>query len=346
MGNHRTALAVATLALGAAAVATPARAAEGVENFYHGKTIHFIVGFGAGGGSFDAYARLAARYMPDHIPGHPSVIVQNMPGAGSLNALNYVMHSAPRDGTVIGLVNPVIAVRARLQPKLVPHDPRKMSWIGSMTTDYYTCGFWTAKPVTLRDLETKHFVVGSTATNGGTFAGDKVFESVLHLDFKVVPGYAHMGELLHAAERGEVQGFCGVMKMTLKAQLWKQYKSGQLQIPVRANLNPDPELAGVPNAFDIIKNKADRQVLTLLAAPWYFGRPVMAPPDLPKDRLAALRAGFDAAMKDPALLKQAEKEHLDIRPLTGQQVDDEIKEIYDIPDAVIAHAKPMFGVTK
>jgi tripartite-type tricarboxylate transporter receptor subunit TctC len=329
--------------LAAAAFAPSARAADPVADFYRGKTVRIIVGFGVGDG-FDIYARLLTRFMASHIPGEPTVIVQNMPGAGSLVALNYVNNAAPRDGTVIGMVNPVVTVQHLLQPEVAKFDPLSLNWIGSMTSDYYNCGFWSDKPVTLADLQSKHFTVGSTATTGGTYAGDRVFEAVLHLDFKIVPGYTNLGELKAAAERGEVQGFCGVMAMTLKSSFWAIYQAKQLQIPVRATLSPDPDLPDVPNAFDLVKSEDDRQLLMLLAAPWYFGRPFVAPPDVPPQRLAALRAGFEATLADPALLAEAKNENLEIHPLGAAQITETIRKIEQVPPAVITRAKPMFGV--
>ncbi|HEY3920310.1 MAG TPA: hypothetical protein VGL83_21160 [Stellaceae bacterium] len=332
---------IALLLAGPAAM--PARAADPIADFYHGKTIRIIVGFGAGDG-FDLYARLLGQFMGAHIPGNPTILVQNMPGAGSLVALNYVSNAVPRDGTALGMVNPVVIVQHLLQPEVAKFDPLTMNWIGSMTTDYYTCGFWTDKPVTLADLEAKHFTVGSTATTGGTYAGDRVFEAVLHLDFKIVPGYTNLGELREASERGEVEGFCGVMAMTLKSTFWPTFVAKQLQIPVAATLAPDPDLPNIPNAFDLVKSDQDRQLLLLLAGPWYFGRPFMAPPDVPAARLAALRAAFDVSMADPALLAEATKEQMEIHPLTGTQIVDTIKKIDDVPPSVISRAKPMFGV--
>jgi tripartite-type tricarboxylate transporter receptor subunit TctC len=343
MRRKKTAWLAAIALLVAAAVAAPARAADPVADFYRGKTLRIIVGFGVGDG-FDIYARLLARFMAAHIPGEPTIIVQNMPGAGSLVALNYVNNAAPRDGTVLGMINPVTTVQHVLQPDIANFDPLKLNWIGSMTTDYYNCGFWTDQPVTLADLQSKHFTVGSTATTGGTYAGDRVFEAVLHLDFKIVPGYTNLGELRQAAERGEVQGFCGVMAMTLKSTFWSTYQAKQLQIPVRANLAPDPDMPDVPNAFALVKNEGDRQLLMLLAGPWYFGRPFMAPPAVPAARLEALRTAFKSALADPALLAEAKKENLEIHPLGVEQIVDTIKQIDKIPPAVIERAKPMFGV--
>ncbi len=333
-------LALLLSALGAARGA----AADSVGDFYRGKTIRFVIGFGAGDG-FDVYARLAARYMGAHIPGEPTIIVQNMPGAGSLTALNYVLNAAPHDGTVIGMVNPVTTTDPLFQPQIARYDAAALPWLGSITSDYINCGFWRKEPVTLHDLQTKPFVVGSTATNGGSYAGDMVFSNVLHLNFKVVPGYGNMGELTHAAEKGEVDGFCGVMAMTLKSALWGTYTNGNLQIAVRAMLQPDPEMPDVPNAFDLVHSDEERQLLMLMAGPWYYGRPMLAPPGLPPERLAALRAAFDATMRDPALLAEAKHLNMEIHPVSADEIVATIKKIYEAPKPVIERAKPLFGVS-
>ena len=137
------------------------------------------------------------------------------------------MNVAPRDGTVIGMVNPVATIQPLLQPDQFKFDPRQMDWLGSLATDYYTCGFWTADKVTLKDLQGPQVLVGSTAITGATYAGDMVFMSTLHLNFKVVPGYGDMAQLNHAAESGEVRGHCGVMATTLKSTLWPTYTDGR-----------------------------------------------------------------------------------------------------------------------
>jgi tripartite-type tricarboxylate transporter receptor subunit TctC len=338
----RTIFGGASLFLLLALAAAPA-AADDTADFFHGKTIRAVIGFGAGD-SFDLYARLIARHMGAHIPGEPTIVVQNMPGAGSLTALNYVINAAPKDGTVVGMINPTATIQPLLQPDIVRFDPRTIDWIGSPASDYYSCGFWSKDKVTLKDLQSRQFIVGSTATTGATYAGDMVFMSALHLNFKIVPGYGNMGELNHAAEKGEVEGHCGVMAMTIKSTLWPTYTAGQLQIAVRATLKPDPDLPDVPNAFDLVTSEEDRQVLLLLAGPWYYGRPMLAPPGLPKERLASLRAAFDATMKDPAFLSEAKELRVGIEPLTGEQIAETIRKIYEIPNAVIERARPMFGV--
>lgn len=310
--------------------------------FYKGKTIRLIVGSGAGD-SFDLYGRLVSRHLANHIPGKPTTVVQNMQGAGSLNALNYLMNVAPRDGTVLGLVIPVSTIQPLLQPAVAKFDARTINWLGSIATDYYTCGFWTDKPVTVSDLQSREFVVGSTAVAGATYAGTRVFAQALALKLRLVPGYGTMNELNHAAEKGEVQGHCGLMATTLKTNLWGPYQEGHLQIALRASLGDDPSLAGVPNAFDLVTSDEDRQMLLLLAGPWYYGRPLAAPPGLPSERLQTLRKAFDEMVRDPAFLADAKELRAVVEPLSAAQVTETIGRIYAIPPAVIARARPLFG---
>jgi hypothetical protein len=225
---------VLALLVGAGSVA-PA-AADAVEDFYRGKQIQLVIGFGVGNG-FDTYARVLARHMGRHIPGQPSIIVQNMPGAGSLKALNYLLTVAPKDGSAIGLINPTATTDPMFYPKRASYDPRSFAWIGSMTSDTTTCGFWTREPVSVDTLRNKEFIVGGTALTSGTIRANRVLASVLGLKFRIVSGYSDLGHLTLASEKGEVQGYCGVMVSTLKVTLWDRYKSGAIQIPLQAAIS-------------------------------------------------------------------------------------------------------------
>jgi hypothetical protein len=328
-------------------ISNPLRAqisgADGEADFFRGKSIKLIVGSGAGD-SFDFYGRLVSRHLGKDIPGQPTIIVQNMQGAGSLNALNYLMNVAPRDGTALGLFIPVSTIQPLLQPQGARFDPRVINWLGSIATDYYTCGFWTPDKLDVKDLQTREYVVGSTAVAGATYAGTRVFISALGLKLKLVPGYGSMNELNHAAEKGEVSGHCGLMATTLKTNLWPAFTSGQLKIVLRASLNEDATLPGVPNAFDLVKSEEDRQVLLLLAGPWFYGRPIAAPPGLPAGRLKALRSAFEAMVSDEAFLAEARALNAVVAPLSADKVAETIAEIYKIPESVIARARPLFGV--
>jgi tripartite-type tricarboxylate transporter receptor subunit TctC len=311
--------------------------------FYKGKSIRLIVGSGAGD-SFDLYGRLISRHLGDHIPGKPTIVVQNMQGAGSLNALNYLMNVAPRDGATLALVIPVSTIQPLLQPAIAKFDARNINWLGSVATDYYTCGFWTKDKLSVSDLQSREFVVGSTAVAGATYAGTRVFANALDLKLRLVSGYGTMNELNHAAEKGEVEGHCGLMATTLKTNLWDQFQKGQLQIVLRASLSEDPALPDIPNAFNLVKSDEDRQVLLLLAGPWYYGRPLAAPPGLAPGRLQTLRDAFEAMVRDPAFLADAKELRALVDPLTAAQVAETIGKIYAIPPEVVTRARPLFGV--
>jgi hypothetical protein len=239
---------------------------------------------------------------------------------------------------------PVSTIQPLLKPAVARFDPRTINWLGSVATDYYTCGFWTHDAISLKDLQAREYVVGSTAVAGATYAGTRVLAHALNLKLKLVPGYGTMAELNHAAEKGEVKGHCGLMATSLKTTLWQPYKDGDIKIVLRAGLTDDPMLPNVPNAFDIVKSEEDRQVLLLLAGPWYYGRPVAAPPDVPAHRLKALRDAFSAMLADPDFLAEAKELRAEVAPLTAAQVTKTISDIYKIPEDVIARARPLFGV--
>lgn len=328
------------LALGAAGAAADEEA-----DFYRGKSIRVVVGGGAGD-SFDLYARLVSRHIGGHLPGKPTIVVQNMPGAGSLTAFGYVLNAAPRDGTVIGMINPVVTIQPLLQPDVVKIDPRAIDWLGSLAGDHYTCGFWGPERLTLDDLRSRETVVGSPATTSATYAGNQVFMRTLGLKLRIVLGYGSMNQLNLAAEKGEVRGHCGVMATSIKSSLFPFYSSGRLKIAVQAALRPGSALDGVPNAFDLVTREEDRQTLLLLAGPWTYGRPLFAPQGLPPARLANLRAAFEAMVRDAVFLKEASDVRADIEPLTGAEVVREIRRIHEIPAAVLERARPMFGIEK
>lgn len=320
-----------------------AQAVDPEAEFYKNKSIKLIVG-SATGDSFDLYGRLISRHLGKQIPGQPSIVVQNMQGAGSLNALNYLMNVAPRDGTALGLLIPVATVQPLLQPQVARFDPRLINWLGSIANDYFTCGFWTSDKLEVKDLAAREHVVGSTAISGATYAATRVFSSALGLKLKLVPGYGSMNELNHAAEKGEVSGHCGLMATTLKTNLWQTFKAGQLQIVLRAGLSDDPSLPSIPNAFDLVKSEEDRQVLLLLAGPWHYGRPLAAPPGVPPARLKALRSAFEAMVRDDSFLADAKQLNAVVAPLSADKLAETIDEIYKIPEGVIVRARPVFGI--
>lgn len=328
------------LSLGAA----PASAADDVAAFFHGKQVQLIIGFGPGVG-FDTYARLAAQHMPKFIPGQPNVIVQNMPGAGSLRALNYGVNAAAKDGTVLVMPNPVAVTVPLLYPDRAKFDAQRFSWIGSMNSEVSTCGFWSKNVSSLQDLTDpkREIIVGATGASGGSATDAKTLQKVLGFSFRIVTGYPAMPELQLAAQNGEVEGFCGLQVSVLKAQLWDQYKSGVLKVLIQIGVQRHGELPNVANAFDLAKSPEDRQFLLLTQGPWAFGRPILAPPGVPADRVAAIRKAFDQMMRDPTFLADAEKLRLEMQPMSASRVAELVAEIYKAPLPVIERAKQLLG---
>jgi hypothetical protein len=278
------------------------------------------------------------------IPGNPTFVVQNMPGVGSQKALNYLQTLAPKDGTAFGLVNPTATTDPLFYPGQASYDPTALEWVGSMSSDTTTCGFWTREPVTLETLRSREFVVGGTAVTSGTMRANRVLGSVLGLRFKYVSGYRTLGDLTLAAEKGEVQGYCGVMVSTLKVNWWDRYQGGGIQIPVQAAMEKDPDLpASVPNALDLVGSEADRQLLRLFVGPWYYGRPFVSAPNVPRERLAALRTAFAATLRDKDFLEEAGRIKLNVRPVGGLEIAATIRKLYETPKDVIERARPIMG---
>jgi tripartite-type tricarboxylate transporter receptor subunit TctC len=321
-----------------------AAAADDVAGFFQGKQVQLIIGFGPGVG-FDTYARLAAQHLTKFIPGQPNVIVQNMPGAGSLRALNYGVNAAAKDGTVLVMPNPVAVTVPLLYPDRAKFDAQRFSWIGSMNSEVSTCGFWSKNVGSLADLmdPKRETIVGATGASGGSATDAKTLQKILGFSFRIVTGYPAMPELQLAAQNGEVEGFCGLQVSVLKAQLWDQYKSRTLKVPIQIGVERHADLPDVANAFDLAKSPEDKQFLLLTQGPWAFGRPILAPPGVPTDRVAAIRKAFEQMMRDPAFLADAERLKLEMRPMSADRVAELVAEIYKAPATVIERAKQLLG---
>jgi tripartite-type tricarboxylate transporter receptor subunit TctC len=315
-------------------VVRPGSATTAVADFYRGKTIRVIVGYPPPS-TFDTYARLLTRHMPRYVPGSPGMIVQSMPGAGSLNATSYVAAAAPRDGTVLGAPNPVNTTEPLLSPERTRFDSRAFQWLGSMNSEISTCGFWNNSAATIDDFLTKELTVGATGPASGTTVDVRTLQNIFGYKFKVITGYQGLTQLSLASERGELDGHCGITVTTLKANLWEQFRKGVVKIPIQMGLTKHPDLPTVPNAFDLAEKEEDRQVLAFIFGPWLYGRGVTAPPGIPPERLAALREAFHATMRDPAFLIEAEKSGLEIQPLGPEKISAQIELIYKTPVPVI-----------
>jgi tripartite-type tricarboxylate transporter receptor subunit TctC len=326
-------------ALGAlAALAVVGFAPASAEDFYKGRTINLIVGNTAGGG-YDANTRLLARHLGRHIPGNPDIVVQNLPGAASLTSVQYVDASAPKDGTAIVDFNFGLITESKMNPTKIKVDFTKFAWIGSISQDLSVCFVW--RPVgikTLADAQKypKELHFGLTAVGSSSDVNAHITKNIFKVPIHQVSGYPGSAEQKLAIERGELDGACGA---------WSSTPPDWVRNDSIVNLLKFAPVSGVdlptdvPFAADIAPSKSDADVINLLTAPTQVGRPFIASLQVPADRIEILRRGFDATMKDPAFVADAEKQRLPVSPKSGEACLQAIKDIYALPDAVVAAAK-------
>jgi tripartite-type tricarboxylate transporter receptor subunit TctC len=319
-------------------VASGAEAA-GVEEFYKNRTVTVLVGFPTGNGA-DSYARLIARFIGKHIPGNPNVIVQNMPGSGSLAMTNYLYSVAPKDGSAFGIFNRNVPLEPLLGNKSARFDPRKFTWIGSTNAEPSLCVAWHTSPVkTWTDAQTREFVVAATGINANSGLVPTVLNRVLGTKIKTIMGYPGGNEMNLALERGEVEGRCGWSRSSLMATKPDWAADKKLTFLLQAGLQKSPAMPEVPLALDHVKAERDRQLLKLAVAWDEMAWPFAAPPDVPEDREQALRAAFAAVLQDAELLAQAEKEKLDVSLVSAETIERLLDEIYATPEDIIAEMR-------
>jgi tripartite-type tricarboxylate transporter receptor subunit TctC len=323
-----------------------AAAATDVGDFYKGKQIRLVIGLGAGE-AYDVYARLLARHIPRHIPGNPTIIPQNQPGAGSLNAINSLYNTAARDGTVIGTGHRFVPMMPLLNIEGAKFDPLKFSYIGSMNREIGICiAMKTAGIRTIEDMKAREFVVGTTGAGAELTNFTATLKSMLGVKLRVITGYRTSLDINAAMERGELQGRCGVSYGSLKTTRPQWVANKEVDIQIQLGLTKEKELPDVPLLTELVPNPQDRQALELMLAPTEMGRPFMGPPELPPERLAALRAAFDASMKDAAFLEDAGKLRLDVAPLTGAEMEALVKRLYKAPAPVVERARALVHATE
>ena len=321
-----------------AALAAPAGIAEadGVADFYKGRSVSIIIGYSVGGG-YDAYARLLARYIGRHIPGEPSIVPQQMTGAGSLRAANYIFSVAPKDGSVLGTFSRSTGIAPLLGQ--AEFDSRKFTWLGSMTDDDTTCVTWKTSPIkTWNDFLSKPSKLGGLGADADPDIWALLYKNVFGAKIQLVSGYPGTNDVVLAMERGEVDGLCGLSWSTIKTRHTEWLTSHSVNIIVQAALKKEPEIAAVPLATDLVSNPEQLQIIRLLLASQAMARPFAAPPELPAGRKAALIAAFDATMRDADFLAEAQKLSFEIHPVSAATVEGLLAEVYATPKDVLARA--------
>lgn len=330
-----------TLSLGLAAVAlafTAPADAQSPADFYKGKTIDLYVGYSAGGG-YDVYGRILARHMGKHIPGNPNIVPRNMEGAGSLKLANWLYAVAPKDGTAFGIIGRGTGFDPLLGRPGARFDAEKFNWLGSMNNEVSVCVTWHTTGITkIEDLFGKELTVGGTSASADTDQFPRITNGVLGTKFKVITGYPGGNDVGLAMERGEVQGRCGWSWSSVKStnQVWLDQK--KINILVQLALDKHPELPNVPLITDLAKNDEQRKILRIIFARQVMGRPFLAPPNVPKDRVAILRKALLDTMSDKEFIADAEKLQLEINPVSGEDVQKLVDEAYDTPKEIAQKA--------
>ena len=313
-----------------------AAAAAGVDDFYKGRNLQLVIGYSVGGG-YDAYARLVARHVGKHIPGNPSIIPQQMPGAGSLTSARYIYSVAPKDGSVFGTFSRSMGISPLIDK--ADFDSRKFSWLGSVTDDNTICVSSKASPIrNWDDFINRPSKFGGEGAGADPDIWTLLYKNVFGAKVQLITGYPGTNDTVLAMDRGEIDGLCGVSWSTIKTRHPQWLADHSVNLIVQAALKKEPEIAAVPLASDLASNPEQLQILKLLLVSQEMARPFAAPPEIPADRKAALIAAFNATMKDADFLAEAAKLDFDVRPVDASTIDALLTEVYQTPKDVLAKA--------
>jgi len=320
-----------------ALVPAPA-SAQAPAPFYRGKQINMLIASGAGGG-YDTYARALARHMTKHIPGNPVIVPRNLPGAGGLIAANTLYNATAADGLTFAALTNGAAMDPLFGERAARFDAQKLNWIGSIGKLDNICITWQGSPLTRIDqAKAKEVAVSASGAGGNSSIMPKILNQFLGTKFKVIGGYTEGSGTTLALERGEVDGVCGLSYSTLKTMHPDWFRDRKVNILVQIGLQKQRDLPDVPNALDLIANADDKRVLELILIRQEMGRPFATPPGVAADRVAILRAAFEATLKDPAFLADAVKMQIEIDPLTGAEIEALLKTAYGTPRPIVQRA--------
>jgi tripartite-type tricarboxylate transporter receptor subunit TctC len=339
--THR-ALTGAGIITGALLAVTSVSAAD--SDFYKDKQLTLICSADAGG-LYDTYSRVLAKHLPNHIPGKPTVIVQNMPGASGLRTTNHIYNVAPRDGTVIAGTHSSVLTAPQLSPEGANFDVTKLSWIGSVSKDPFVAFLWhTAPAKTLADAKTIETIVGGGAVGSASIDYAIVAREMLGYKLKIVTGYKGSNDTKLAIERGELHGTFGNGWTSLKTAEPTWLKENKVRVIAQFGLSKHAEMPDVPLFVDLAKDQADRQALELMFARQEASKPYFAPPEVPAERTAILRTAFEATMKDPAYLAEMEKVQMEVDgPMKAGEVSTLVGRLAATPPSVVKRLEAMFN---
>ena len=333
------------LAAAVGVVSSRPAVAQSAEEFYK-KTKDITLTLSAGeGGGYASYGRLFGRYFGHHLPGHSNVIVQSMPGGGGLRATNFLYSTAPKDGSMLGLIHSSVPLAPLYGLEAAKFDSTKFNWIGSMNTANGICVAWHSSPIkTSQDLFDKQFIVGGTGAGSQMETLPAMLNAILGTKNKIISGYRGGNDVYLAMERGEVHGRCGGLKSSIRSTRPDWFSQSKVRVVIQISDQRDPDFGDVPTVTELIKGERNKQILRLVLAPMEMDRPVLAPPGVADDRVKLLRAAFLATMKDPQFVAEAEKQSLELEYFDGERLTAIINAAYaispDIAEAAADALKP------
>jgi len=328
----------ALLALLCCLLAGGARA-QPVADFYRGKTVNVWIGYGPGGG-YDLSARVLARHMGRHIPGEPTLVARNMPGARSLTLANWLYNIAPKDGLDFGIFGRTVPIDPLLGTKGAQFDALKFTWLGSTSNEVSTCVAWHDAPVQkAEDLFTRELTVGASGAASPSAVFPYLFNSIVGTKIKVINGYTTSATILTALEAGELNGFCAWGWVPMKAMRADWIRDRKFNVLFQIGLAKHKDHPETPLILDFAKTPEDRALLEILVAPQVFARPFAAPPGIPADRAMALRAAFNKTVRDPAFIEEAERMVLEPDLVDAAMLEGVLKQIYNAPKPLLERAR-------
>jgi tripartite-type tricarboxylate transporter receptor subunit TctC len=322
-----------------AAVLAPVPAAAQAD-FYKGKTVELIISTGAGGG-LDTNGRIVARHLAKHIPGEPTIVPKNMPGAGHIRAANYVFSQAPKDGTTIGTFIPIFVMAQVLErSKSIQFNPANFEWLVSTSSSNSTVYVWSGTGVkTIEDAMRRQVVMGATGVGSYTMIYPTIMNSVLGTKFKIVSGYQSTTDIGLALERGEIEGRAGNNFNSLKSEHPEWLSGGKINLLAQVGFDRDPEFPNVPLITELAKTDEAREILKFFSTDIIIGRPFVTSPDVPAERVAVLRKALDEMLKNPAFLEDAAKAGIDISPVGGARIQKIVTDFMNTPADIVTKAK-------
>lgn len=335
--------ALAVLALGHAGMGAQAQAQQ---DFYKDRTIDLIVSTGVGGGH-DTNARLVARHWSKHIPGAPTIVIKNMPGAGHVRAANFLANQAPRDGSVLGTFVPAFLLAQVLKTsKAIKFNAAEFNWIGASASNNSTFYVWNTAPVrTMQDVMKTEVLMGATGAGSYTSIYPTIMNAIVGTKFKVISGYATTPQINLALERGEVQGRAGNNFNSLKVENGDWLRDKKIRLLAQVGLERDPEFPDVPLMLEFGRTPQDKALLRLFSADIAVGRPFLTAPGVPQDRVKLLRDSFSATMKDPDFLAEAKAAGVDVGPVAGKKLQEIVEDIVATPPDIVARARAAMAAT-